>query len=106
MQCDFCGSFSPHYAYPASDFIVHVKAIGQHGEVKDIDWISNGEWMACQDCARDIDAGDMDELIRRSPPMQVLVNLEHRAIMRQTLETVYNVFDNSRTGDRLTLHEI
>ena len=61
MKCDFCSSLSVVVRYPAGSSMVIIdgnkaKGIGD----------SIGDWCACLDCARLIDARDAEGLAKRS----------------------------------------
>ena len=58
MKCDFCSSSAVAWIYPAESAAVFV--IGNNVAV------SNGEWVACEECANLIDHNQREKLAVRS----------------------------------------
>ena len=58
-QCDFCASQAVQWSYPAESFVIPMPSPLP-------DWGSDGPWAACACCHDLIEAGKVEDLLRRS----------------------------------------
>jgi hypothetical protein len=90
-HCDFCNEIDPRFEYPCRDFELGrlSSPVTLGGMTLDAQ-LSDGAWAACDECARLIDASDVEGLARRSarnmPPgiEQYLVALYERFMLFRT----------------------
>jgi hypothetical protein len=58
MICDFCSSSNVYKSYACEDFV--------HDVLSAVEVCSEGIWVACEECAKLIDADQWDELLSRA----------------------------------------
>jgi hypothetical protein len=86
--CDFCSACHPAWLYPADSFLDQFKSVSQ------------GDWLACGECHRLIEAGDRDALAARvalTPIVQSGAIDPRRA--RQYATTLHRGFFEHRRGE-------
>jgi hypothetical protein len=69
IRCDMCSAPRPAWRYPARTFTTHLFT-------PTFDQQSVGDWAACPDCARLIEAGDIAGLTTRSLDALIMDNPE------------------------------
>ena len=92
-KCDFCSAPNPIWRYPARSFIGYV-ACGIAGE-------SVGDWAACGECHRLIEAGDRTLLTARSVEAFVTAQPELGEISAELtfeLGSLHSLFFENRLG--------
>lgn len=92
-KCDFCSAPNPKWRYPARSFIGYV-ACGIAGE-------SVGDWAACGECHRLIEAGDRTLLTARSVEAFVTSQPELGEISAELtfeLGSLHSLFFDNRIG--------
>jgi hypothetical protein len=88
--CDFCDAPSTIWRYPCSSF-----------RIEELDWSSNGDWLACEECAALIEADHLYALAMRSLLLhRADLTGDQLATMVRVKVATYTVFRAWATGPR------
>lgn len=93
LICDFCSAPAPAWRYPARTFLAYCVA-NVAGE-------SVGDWAACDECHKLIEAEDRKSLAQRSLDELILKHPEARpaaAVLYEDLAELHNQFFAHRSG--------
>ena len=93
LICDFCSAPAPVWRYPARTFLAYCVA-SVAGE-------SVGDWAACDECHKLIEAEDRKSLAQRSLDELILKHPEARpaaAVLYEDLAELHNQFFAHRSG--------
>ncbi len=92
MICDFCSSHAPAWLYPAESFLDQYNSVSQ------------GDWLACDECHRLIEAGDRASLANRVLLTDVVRSgLIDKKLARQYARDLHDRFFRSRRGEAHSL---
>lgn len=99
MKCDFCDlQTNSGWCYPARTFIEGVYS----GPSRTLVSQSIGDWFACDECHRLIEAGDRSALVNRSVEQFIQEHSElaiNRMCVQGYLWRVHDQFFDNRLGD-------
>jgi hypothetical protein len=99
LICDFCSIPEGHWRYPTATFSTPDLPAGYHARAQlptaFIEPRSIGDWMACDDCHDDIEAGHWDHLAKRSVRHQPVAV---RPFMLDAVRSLHREFAKNRSG--------
>src|SRR2546426_5338280 len=94
--CDFCSNAKVVWRYPARTFVAYI--------VENVAGESVGDWAACEECHRLIEAGDgaglaersLEALIQKQPEIAAV-----RGALAEQMAALHVMFFENRTGEAL-----